>query len=340
METSDVAIRVRNLQKQFTTRMTTPGFAGAVRGLLRPRFQQVHAVEDVSFLVRPGEKIAFLGPNGAGKSTTIKLLTGILFPTAGEVNVLGLIPWRHRNLLGYRIGTVFGQRSQLWYHLPARATFDLLAKVYDLDEAVYRARRDSLLDRFGVANLAHKPVRQLSLGERMRLEIVASLLHRPQVLFLDEPTIGLDVIAKALIRDYVLAQAREDGATIFLTSHDAGDIEKVCDRVLVINEGRLLLDRPLRDLRAEFIRRKLVTLVTEDAEPALEAPGAVIKARAPHRTVLEVNTRETAIETVLQAALRTARVKDISVEDPPMEEIIKEIYSLRAGRESEHNASL
>src|SRR3989344_1673991 len=184
MESSEFAIRVSGLRKQFTTRETAPGLMGAVRGLLHPRTKLVTAVEEVSFSVRAGEKIAFLGPNGAGKSTTIKILSGILFPTAGEVTVLGLIPWRHRSLLGYKIGTVFGQRSQLWYHLPARATFDLLAAVYDLEESAYAARRDMLIERFGVAALVDKPVRQLSLGERMRLGVRASPLPRPPGLFL------------------------------------------------------------------------------------------------------------------------------------------------------------
>ena len=191
------AIEVRDLRKVFTVRERDPGLTAAVRSLFRAKTREVVAVDGISFTIEPGERVAFVGPNGAGKSTTIKVMSGILFPTEGEVRVAGHVPWEDRTALGFKIGTVFGQRTQLWYHLPARDTFDLLARVYELDEAEYRRRRDDLVDVFSLGPLLGKPVRQLSLGERMRCELVASLLHRPEVLFLDEPTIGLDVTAKA-----------------------------------------------------------------------------------------------------------------------------------------------
>lgn len=317
------AIVVEQLSKSFTTRVPGQGLA---RYLFRPEHRETEALRGLSFRIEPGERVAFVGPNGAGKSTTIKILSGILFPTSGRVEVSGLVPWESRRTLGYRIGTVFGQRSQLWYHLPAGDTFDLLASIYDLEPADYRARRAELTSAFDVGPLLSRPVRALSLGERMRCEIVASLLHRPQILFLDEPTIGLDVTAKAVIRDLVTERSRRDGTTILLTSHDTGDMEQVCDRVLVINTGRLLLDKPVHRLRAEFIRRKLVTLMTAEPSVQLEIPGVKTIESKPHRLVLEIDTARVPVERVVDAAMKASPLRDLTVEDPPMEEIVKEIY--------------
>jgi ABC-2 type transport system ATP-binding protein len=285
------------------------------------------AVDEISFRVQPGERVAFVGPNGAGKSTTIKILSGILHPTLGDVRVGGLVPWEERQKLGYRIGTVFGQRTQLWYHLPASDTFDLLARVYDVDPQVHSRRRERLVEAFGVGPLLSKPVRQLSLGERMRCEVVASLLHAPEILFLDEPTIGLDVTAKAVIRDLVREESERNGSTVLLTSHDTGDMERVCDRVIVIHHGRLLLDEPVQRLRREYIQRKLLTLHTAEERVALELPGVRVVRQSPHVTELEVDVTLTPVEAVVQAALRAGRLHDLTVEDPPMEEIIREIYA-------------
>jgi ABC-2 type transport system ATP-binding protein len=222
------------------------------------------------------------GPERRGKSTTLKILAGVLQPSAGRVRVLGLEPGRDRTALAYRIGVVFGQRSQLWSHLPAADTFDLLARIYELEPAEYRRRRDDLVASFEIARVVEQPVRQLSLGERMRCELVASLLHRPEILFLDEPTIGLDVVAKATIRDLLRERGRVDGCTILLTSHDTGDMEGVCERVLVIHHGRLLLDRSLDTLRTGFIAKKRVSVVTEEPE-LLDLPGVRRLPSASHR---------------------------------------------------------
>src|SRR5262245_3428507 len=247
------AIRVEDLHKSFRVRERAPGMGAALRGLFTSASRRVVAVEGLTFSVEPGERVAFVGPNGAGKSTTIKMLSGILYPDQGRVAVLGLDPWRERRRLGFRIGTVFGQRSQLWYHLPASDTFDLLAHVYEQEPVVHTRRKRALVELFQIAELLAKPVRQLSLGERMRCEVVASLLHGPDILFLDEPTIGLDVTAKAMLRDLLRAQSLEEGRTLLLTSHDTGDMESVCDRVIVIHRGRLLLDQPTAKLRGGFI---------------------------------------------------------------------------------------
>ena len=321
------SIELHGLRKVFKVRER----GGVLRNLVRPRTRDVVAVDDVSFRIEPGERVAFVGPNGAGKSTTLKVLSGILHPTGGEARVLGLVPWEQRKRLAYRIGTVFGQRSQLWQHLPAADTLRLLARVYDLDDATYRRRLGDLVDAFDLGPLLEKPVRQLSLGQRMRCEIAASLLHGPEVLFLDEPTIGLDVTAKATIRDLVRDSSQRDGSTVLLTSHDTGDMERVCDRVLVIHQGSILLDRPIADLRRTYIRRKVVTLLTAEASVDLQLPGVTLVAQAPHRTVLEVDVEKTPIEAVVQAALKASRLRDLTVEDPPMEEIVQLIYARAEG---------
>jgi ABC-2 type transport system ATP-binding protein len=233
------AIELRSVSKSFRVRVRERGRGGIARHLLRSTYREVEAVRDLSFTIEPGERVCFVGPNGAGKSTTIKMLSGILRPTLGEVCVLGCVPWRERHALGYEISTVFGQRSRLWWHLPASDAFDLLARVYDQNGSAYRRRRAELVDAFGIGELITKPVRQLSLGERMRCELVAGLLHEPSILFLDEPTIGLDVVAKVMLRDLVREMSERDGSTVLLASHDTGDMERVCERVLVIHGGRL-----------------------------------------------------------------------------------------------------
>jgi ABC-2 type transport system ATP-binding protein len=321
------AIVVDGLSKTYRVSERNGGFSAALRQLFAPRLRDLHAVRDLSFTIEPGERVAFVGPNGAGKSTTLKILSGILHPTAGSVRVLGLAPWRDRRRLGFELGTVFGQRSQLWYHLPASDTFDLLASVYDLEAGPYQRRRALLVEAFGIGDLTTKPVRQLSLGERMRCEVVASLLHAPRILFLDEPTIGLDVTAKAVIRDLVRTLSAQDGSTLLLTSHDTGDMEQVCDRVLVIHRGRLLLDRGVEALRSGFIRRKRLTVVTAEERIAIALPGVTTTERSPHRTVLEVDVDISPVGAVVQAILHASRLKDLTVEDPPLEEIVQAIYA-------------
>lgn len=250
------AIHVRHLCKSFTTRSSPPGLFGALKGLFSPSKTIVPAIQDLSFSIQPGERVAFIGPNGAGKSTTIKMLTGILYPSSGQIEVLGLVPWKQRKALGYQIGTVFGQRSQLWYHLPSADTFDLLARIYELGKGTYQKQLKALIEVFEIAPFLHKPVRQLSLGERMRCEMVASLLHQPKILFLDEPTIGLDVNAKLNMRHLLNRLGKEQGTTLFLTSHDTADIEQVCKRVLILDKGTLVRDSSLKELKKNYVKKK------------------------------------------------------------------------------------
>jgi ABC-2 type transport system ATP-binding protein len=243
-----LALEVTGLRKVFQVAEPARGFAGRVKALFRPEYRDVEAVKGIDLAVEEGELLAFIGPNGAGKSTTIKMLTGILHPTAGQARVLGVVPWEHRSELSRRIGTVFGQRSQLWYHLPPRDTFELLSHVYEIPRADFRQRAADLVGRFEIDEFYDTPVRKLSLGQRMRCELVASLLHRPRVLFLDEPTIGLDVLARARVRELLLELNRQEGITTFLTSHEADDIEQICRRVASVIRGELVLDIPVKEL--------------------------------------------------------------------------------------------
>jgi ABC-2 type transport system ATP-binding protein len=234
------AIAVSALAKTFVTKRKAAGLAGSLRALVRPEQQTIDALRGISFEMESGELLGLIGPNGAGKSTTIKILTGILFPTSGDARVLDYVPWQHRRELAYHIGTVFGQRPQLWYHLPAIDTFYLFGKIYEQDDRTTRARIAFLTEAFDLGDLLETPVRKLSLGQRMRCEVAASLLHQPRLLLLDEPSIGLDVVAKQNIRDTIRRMNEEENVGVILTSHDAGDLEALCKRVIIINHGQIV----------------------------------------------------------------------------------------------------
>ncbi len=345
-------LEVTELAKTFKSRQRAEGLSSSLRSFIAPRYREHEAVKQISFTLEAGEVLAFIGPNGAGKSTTIKMLTGILYPTSGDVRVLGLTPWRQRRKLAFRISSVFGQKSQLWYHLPPQDTFNLLAHIYELDMKAYRKRRDFLIEVFDIASYISTPARKLSLGERMRCELAAALLHKPEILFLDEPTIGLDVIAKQRIRDLIGQLNREEGMTVFLTSHDAGDIEHVCQRAIVINHGEVILDTPVARMKHDFLKVKTVdllldevaeTLLQTDAEQGTQrlrilAPGSVqedlqdtagvkiLKAKG-RELKLEVDTARNSLEPILAAIMQRCHILDMTIADPPMEEIIATIYS-------------
>ena len=322
------AISLQNLYKRFEVREMLPGFKGTLKSLFRPKIETIAAIKDLNFQVQIGERVAFIGPNGAGKSTTIKMLTGILHPSSGGMEVLGLLPWQDRHKLGFSIGTVFGQRSQLWYHLPASDTFFLLSKIYELDSSYYKKRLHELTELFELQSFITKPVRQLSLGERMRCELVASLLHKPKILFLDEPTIGLDINAKLTIRHLLNKLSEEEKTTLFLTSHDMADIEEVADRVLILDKGTIVMDSSIRDLKRKYVRRKIVTLITDVEKLHLSIPGIKKVESENYHYVCEIDLATVGVEQVLQEALKVANLRDMTIEDPSMEEIIREIYGL------------
>jgi ABC-2 type transport system ATP-binding protein len=262
------------------------------------------------------------------------MLTGILYPSGGEARVLGLVPWTDRRTLSYNVAAVFGQKSQLWYHLPPQATFDLLARIYELEATEYRRRVGMLIELFELQPHLSTPVRKLSLGERMRCELAAALLHRPRVLFLDEPSIGLDVIAKQRIRSLIRRLNEDESVTVFLTSHDAGDVEHICRRVIVINHGTIILDEPIDTLKREFLQSKVIDLrLEEDGVLApLPFPAVRLLDRGEWGMRLEVDTTRQPIDEVIAHLVSAHRVADITITDPPMEEIIAQIYQRRPER--------
>ena len=349
-------IEVDGLAKTFRSRERNAGFAASVRSFVAPHYREREAVKQISFALEPGEVLAFIGPNGAGKSTTIKILTGILHPTSGKAHVLGLTPWQQRRKLAYHISSVFGQKSQLWYHLPPQDTFDLLAHIYELDMQAYRKRRDFLIEVFDIAEHMKTPARKLSLGERMRCELAAALLHKPEIVFLDEPTIGLDVIAKQRIRDLIGQLNSEENLTVFLTSHDAGDIEQVCRRAIVINHGEIILDESVADMKRDYLKAKTVDLLLDEPadvllqkdsatgqmrlsiqlptsihEEILTSDGIQILEVRGHSLKLAVDTALCPLEPILAAIMQRCHILDMTIADPPMEEIITAIYNEQHG---------
>jgi len=341
-----LALQARALGKTFRVKEKKAGLRGSLHALFAPEWKEKTAVSGIDLSVEAGETVALLGPNGAGKSTTIKMLTGILHPTSGEATVAGYTPWRDRAKLAYRIGTVFGQKSQLWYHLPPIDTFELISRVYELDRGDYAQRRDRLVDRFELGPYLYTPVRKLSLGERMRCEIAASFLHRPQILFLDEPTIGLDVVVKERIRELIRERNREEETTVLLTSHDAGDVEELCTRAIVIHHGGVLVDEPVERLRRELISRKTVTITLSEETVAGPSPGWIGRhdggASLPdglelawqegRRIGLTADLKRTDMSRVLGALTEVAHIEDLTVEDPSLEEIIKHIYGMERAK--------
>lgn len=321
------AIHVDNLIKDFDIRIPASGMMAGFKNLFTPEKETIRAVNDLSFSIQPGERVAFIGPNGAGKSTTIKILSGILHPTDGHVAVAGLAPSRDRSKMAYAIGTVFGQRSQLWYHLPAADTFELLSYAYDMERDDFKLRINELVSRFQIEDLLRQPVRQMSLGQRMRCEIVASLLHRPQILFLDEPSIGLDVEAKTIIRDLIKEASQQDGVTILLTSHDTGDMEKVCDRAIIIDHGRLVSDCSVSDLRKNTLNKRIITLTLRDGfQTVPDIPGTTVLTHTNTQLSIAVDTKITPTDQAIKALLDQGKIADLTIEDQPMEDIIQQIY--------------
>ena len=314
-------VEIRDLKKQFAL-VRWQGF--------RRRVSQVTAVDGITLDVPAGQSVAFIGPNGAGKSTTIKMLTGILHPSSGEVKVLGLTPWTERRKLAQHIGAVFGQRSQLWYHLPPTDTFELIARIYGLDRQDYLKTRDSLVERFALGPFMETPVRKLSLGQRMRAEVAASLLHRPKVLFLDEPTIGLDAVARQELRDLVREWNSQEGATIFLTSHDAGDIEHVAQRVIVINHGRVIVDGPVAEVRRRYVSTRVLRAQFQEIPRPVHVPGSVVRSQSTYEWVMEIDVSITPVQDAIARLLQAAPIADIAVEDPPLERVIARIYKEHA----------
>ncbi len=319
-------ISVKNLVKEFKIEQKQSGVVGSIKNIFAPQYKHLRAVDDISLSVRAGEMVGFIGPNGAGKSTTIKMMSGILFPDSGYISVLGYNPQKQRRNLAFHIGTIFGQKPQLWYHLPAIDTFNLFSKIYELDQKQYQKRLQWLLKIFEVENLIHQPVRKLSLGQRMRCELIASLLHQPKVLFLDEPTIGLDIIAKKRIRELIKRLNQKENLSIILTSHDLEDVEQICDRIIIINEGRIVYDGSVQDLREKYLQYKVIKVIFKEKAAELSIPGVKQVYKGKFTRVLEVDVSKRPIQGIIQNIVSKYKVEDLTVLDPPIEEIIERIY--------------
>ncbi len=321
------AIEVKKLSKTFKTKHKEAGFKGSLKAIIRPNIWKLTAVDDISFEIKKGEIVAFIGPNGAGKSTTIKILTGILYPDSGKATVSGIVPWENRKKLAYKIGSVFGQKPQLWYHLPAIDTFNLFSKIYELDEKEYKERLDYLVGLFEIQDIINTPVRKLSLGQRMKCEIVASLLHRPSILFLDEPTIGLDIIAKQKIRELIKELNKKEKVTILLTSHDTQDIERLCKRIIIINHGKLVYDGDVEKLKEKYLKRKIVSVKFGDYFKGVKLEGVTITSSGKYSAEFEIDTSKIEIKTLIDYLVKNYEVLDINISGTPIEEVITQIYN-------------
>lgn len=318
-------IEATGLAKTYRVYQKKEGFLGAVRGLFHREYKEIRAVADVGFQIEPGEIVGFLGPNGAGKTTTLKMLAGLIYPTAGTANVLGHVPWEREDAFRRRFSLVMGQKNQLWWDLPAADSFSLHREIYSLPLETFQRTLDDLVRMFGVQAMIRQPVRELSLGERMKMELIAALLHQPDLLLLDEPTIGLDVIAQVTIQKCLREYNASRGVTILLTSHYMRDVEALCRRVLVITHGQLVYDGPLTGITEQFGQEKLLKLHFADNDsPADLDRFGLVTARQGNVADLQVERKK--ISEVLAAILDRHQIVDLSVQDPPLDQVIARVF--------------
>lgn len=319
------AITVKHLSKTFRVKEKEKGTIGSIKSIMRPVYRSIKAVEDISFHVEAGEILAFIGPNGAGKSTTIKMLTGILYPDDGEVSVMDINPVSKRKQLSYQIGTVFGQKEQLWTHLTPYDNFKFFGAIYDIKDSEAEERINELIRVFELEEFINTPVRNLSLGQRIRCEIVASLIHKPKILFLDEPTIGLDPVVKENIRQLIKKMNKEYHTTIFLTSHDIGDIEKLCKRIIIVNHGHIVLDDSMEQLKYHYLGKKIVEVKMRELSDLTEEDGITVIKSNGNQVKLEIDTSKRDISDAIKL-IDADNILDINISNIPLENIITEIY--------------
>ena len=318
-------IEIKKISKIFKIKEKEKGLIGSLKSIIKPKYKIKKAVNNLSLTVEKGEIIAFIGPNGAGKSTTIKMLTGILCPTKGEAVVAGINPAKQRKKLAYKIGTVFGQKEQLWTHLTPYDNFKFFGAIYDLKNYEIEKRIKELNDTLELEEFINTPVRNLSLGQRIRCEIAASLIHKPEILFLDEPTIGLDPVVKENIRVLIKRMNKEFGTTIFLTSHDVGDIEKLCKRVVIINDGKVVLDDSMENLKYHYLNNKIIEVKMKEKVNLSDEDGITILKDKGYNLKLSIDVAKKSVADVIKL-LNTYKIIDINISNEPLENIISNIY--------------
>lgn len=319
-------ISVKSLYKQFQIQKRKSGIIGSFTSLFSREYLTKVALDHLSFDVEEGELLGYIGPNGAGKSTTVKILSGILVPNGGEVSVMGKTPWENRIETVNHIGVVFGQKTQLWWDLPVIESFELLRDIYGVSESVYQKRLSRLTETLELSKLYHVPVRQLSLGQRMRCDLAASLLHGPKILFLDEPTIGLDAVSKLAVRDFIRHLNKEERVTILLTTHDMDDIEALCQRVLILNEGKIFLDGTLDELRQKIAPERWLIIDLVDEYDTINDPYASLVKQEGHRVWLKFDPTKITTPELITRISTQHRIQDLYVENPPIEEIVATLY--------------
>lgn len=319
-------ITVEGLNKTFKVAKRSAGLKAAAKALIKREYTEVEALKNVSFKINEGEIVGYIGPNGAGKSTTIKVMSGILVPDCGKCEILGRTPWVERIAHVKNIGVVFGQRSQLWWDVPVIDSFELLKDIYKVPQMEYKKNIDMLIETLDISNIINTPVRQLSLGQRMRCEIAASLLHSPKILFLDEPTIGLDAVSKIAVRQFIKRINKEKKVTVILTTHDMNDIEALAERILLIGKGRILYDGSLNKLRNQFGTNKTITVDYMEDNIPLQIEGTKLLSWSPERASLYVDTKSINVSEVISILSDKYELLDVTVENPPIEEIIVQLY--------------
>lgn len=318
-------IEVKNLNKEFKIQEKEKGIKGSIKSIVKPKYKEINAVDNISFSVEKGEILAFIGPNGAGKSTTIKMLTGILYPTSGNIEVMGLNPSKQRKQLAYKIGTVFGQKEQLWMHLTPYDNFKFFGAIYDIPDSIVEKRIEELKNTFELETFINTPVRNLSLGQRIRCEIAAALIHKPEILFLDEPTIGLDPVVKESIRTLIKRMNKEYKTTIFLTSHDVGDIEKLCKRVIIINNGKIIMDDTMENLKYHYLNKKIIEVKMKNKVNLQPQEGITILKDKGYNLKIKLDCKKKAVTDVIKM-LDADKIVDINISSMPLEDIITQIY--------------
>ncbi len=322
---SMAVITVKKLSKVFKVKVKEKGLKGSLKSIIKPKYNIIKAVKNISFSVDKGEIIAFIGPNGAGKSTSIKMMTGILFPDNGTIDILGLDPSKDRKRLAYSIGCVFGQKEQLWTHLTPYDNFKFFGAIYDIPESIVEKKIEELRELFELEEFINTPVRNLSLGQRIRCEIVASLIHEPKILFLDEPTIGLDPVVKEKIRTLIKRMNKEYKTTVVLTSHDISDIEKLCKRVIIVNKGQIVLDDTMDNLKYHYLNKKIIDVKMKEKVNLDDVEGINILKDKDYNLKLEVDLKKKTISDAINL-LNIDNIIDINISNIPLEEIISQIY--------------